>query len=172
MRLGNLLKISDLPTTDPIDFVENEHKRRVWWTAICMDLMTCTELSLAPAYRFEEIPLTLPDDRQLVIGADEFNDALYLTAQVNLCRLKHRIIETALQFRAGNASDAYTLIRPCFELLRAWKNDFSPILEFTENVEFTHATLALPAMRTVASMMMRSNQVIILLLQTHQRLRF
>ncbi|KAJ5339704.1 hypothetical protein N7452_006432 [Penicillium brevicompactum] len=88
LRLGTLLKISSPPTGEPIDYVEHEHNKRVWWTAICMDLMTCTELSLAPAYRFEDISLQLPDDSKLGAGSDEFNDALYLTSQCYILLLR------------------------------------------------------------------------------------
>ena len=90
LRLGTLLKI-EKPPTGLVDVVQYEHRKRVWWTAICMDLMTCTELSLAPAYRFEDISLEFPSDTQLPDGLKDFSNALYLTAQVDLCRLKHRL---------------------------------------------------------------------------------
>lgn len=162
LRLGSLLKISNPTAGESVDIVEYEHTKRVWWTSVCMDLMTCTELSLAPACRIDDIVLQLPDDSQLPTADDDFNAALYLTAQVNLCRLKHRTIETALDLRVGNIRDAYTLIEPCFQGLRQWKANFFPTLEFSEHTEFTNATLALPTMRTVASMLMRYNQVFVL----------
>ncbi|KAJ6070522.1 hypothetical protein N7467_011841 [Penicillium canescens] len=164
LRLGTLLGIAKPPSAS-VDLVDYEHGKRVWWTAICMDLMTCTELSLPPTYRFEDTCLEFPDDTHLPSGRNDFSDAIYLTAQIELCRLKHRIIETALELRIGNASDAHALVEPCFHLLHQWRTKFSPGLEFTEDIEFTQGTLALPEMRTVASMLMRYNQCFILLLR-------
>lgn len=125
-----------------------------------MDLMTCTELSLKPALGFDENSIEFPDNSQLSgEDAKEFSDPQYLTAQVKLCRIKYQIIEKISELRFGNAVEAQALIEPCLHALNNWSLEFSPTLEFTEEGGFSDETLVFPPMRTIASLLLRYNQV-------------
>ncbi|KAJ5083301.1 hypothetical protein N7456_012728 [Penicillium angulare] len=140
--------------------LQQEHSKRVWWTTICMDVMTCTELSLKPAHGLDENSIELPDDSQLSADdAEEFSDARYLTAQVKLCRIKYQITQKVSELRFGNAAEAQAFIDPCLQALKNWRLDFAPVLAFTEEGEFSHDTVAFPSMRTIASLLLRYNQV-------------
>lgn len=140
--------------------LEQEHRKRVWWTTICMDVTTCIELSLEPACVFKEDSIGFPDSSQLSMeDAEEFSDPQYLTAQVKLCRIKYQIIKTVSELRFGNAVEAQALIGPCLQALNRWSLEFSPRLEFTEQGGFLDNTLAFSPMRTVASLLLRYNQV-------------
>ncbi|KAE8401785.1 hypothetical protein BDV37DRAFT_253974 [Aspergillus pseudonomiae] len=164
LRLAKLLGLSKpQPAMSPL---EREHRKRVWWTTICMDVTTCIELSLEPACVFKEDSIGFPDSSQLSMeDAEEFSDPQYLTAQVKLCRIKYQIIRTVSELRFGNAVEAQALIGPCLQALNRWSLEFSPRLEFTEEGGFLDKTLAFPPMRTVASLLLRYNQCFILLLR-------
>ncbi|OGM40377.1 hypothetical protein ABOM_010595 [Aspergillus bombycis] len=164
LRLAKLLGLSKpQPAMSPL---EQEHRKRVWWTTICMDVTTCIELSLEPACVFKEDSIGFPDNSQLSEeDVEEFSDPQYLTAQVKLCRIKYQIIKTVSELRFGNAVEAQALIGPCLQALNHWSLEFSPRLEFTEEGGFLDKTLAFPPMRTVASLLLRYNQCFILLLR-------
>ncbi|KAE8132756.1 hypothetical protein BDV38DRAFT_274869 [Aspergillus pseudotamarii] len=165
LRLASLLGLSN-PLQTLTNAAEKEHRKRVWWTAICMDMMTCTELSLAPERGFNGNSLEFPDNLQL--SPDEirdFSDPQYFTAQIKLCRIKYRVIQTISNLRLGDTYETNTLINPCLQALHQWRMEFQPCLDFTENGRFSDATLAHPSMRTIASLLMRYNQCFILLLR-------
>lgn len=159
-----LAKIMGLPTTpDPRDIepVELEHRKRVWWTTICMDLMTCTELSIEPTDGFDDDRIGFPDNSSLssMEAREAFSDPQYLTAQVELHRIKYRIIERISELRSGDADETHRLLAPCLEALRYWRLEFHASLEYAEDGGFAEITLARPEMRTIASILMRYNQV-------------
>lgn len=158
LRLAMLLGLSRPQTK--MSLREQEHRKRIWWTTVCMDIMTCTELSLTPAAAFDEDSVGFPDNSELSVrDAEEFSDPQYLTAQVKLCRIKYQILKKISELRFGNAVEAQALIEPCIHALKNWRLEFSPTLEFTEEGEFSDETLTLPPMRTIASLLLRYNQV-------------
>ncbi|KAJ5490164.1 hypothetical protein N7453_010989 [Penicillium expansum] len=164
LRLAMLLGLST--PHNQMSLLEQEHRKRIWWTTICMDIMTCTELSLTPAAAFDEDSIEFPDNSQLSAeDVEEFSDPQYLTAQVKLCRIKYQIIKKISELRFGNAVEAHALIEPCLQALNNWRLEFSPTLEFTSDGGFTDGTLAFPPMRTIASLLLRYNQCFILLLR-------
>ncbi|QQK46722.1 Pyruvate/Phosphoenolpyruvate kinase [Penicillium digitatum] len=164
LRLAMLLGLSRPQTK--MSLREQEHRKRIWWTTVCMDIMTCTELSLTPAAAFDEDSVGFPDNSELSVrDAEEFSDPQYLTAQVKLCRIKYQILKKISELRFGNAVEAQALIEPCIHALKNWRLEFSPTLEFTEEGEFSDETLTLPPMRTIASLLLRYNQCLILLLR-------
>lgn len=140
--------------------LEQEHRKRVWWTTICMDANTSIELSLTPDRAFHESQVGFPDNFKLSAeDVQEFSDPLYLTAQIKLCRIKYQIVQTVSQLRVGNADEARALIQPCLQSLKDWRLGFVPSLEFTEDGGFKVETLDFPPMRTLASLLLRHNQV-------------
>ena len=158
LRLAELLGLSK-PQTH-LNPLEQEHRKRIWWTTICMDVMTCIEISLTPSHAFHEDSINLPDSSHLsAADAEQFSDPQYLTAQIKLCRIKYRIIRTVSELRFGDAAEAQALIEPCLQDLNNWKLQLSPILKFTEEGGFSDETLAFTPMRTVASLVLRYNQV-------------
>ncbi|KAK2596107.1 hypothetical protein QQS21_006454 [Conoideocrella luteorostrata] len=167
LRLATTLGLPGLSpsTLDPAEF---EHRKRVWWTVVCMELMTCTELSLKPACGFgDNTSLAFPECTHLTAeDMAEFSDPMYLTAQVKLCRIKSRVVETACELRSGSLEEAHGLITPCLQSLSQWREEFRSVsLSFLEAGQFSSATLAHPSMRTLASLIMRYNQCYILLLR-------
>lgn len=102
-----------------------------------MGIMTCTELSLAPARGYNANSLEFPNNLQF--SANEirnFSDPQYFTAQTKLCCIKYRAIQTISNLRLGNTLDRNTLINPCFQALHQWRMEFQPCLDFTENGRF------------------------------------
>ncbi|KAJ5378609.1 hypothetical protein N7509_011728 [Penicillium cosmopolitanum] len=158
LRLANLLGIpNSLVAHSPL---EKEHHKRIWWTAVCMDIMTCTELSLAPSQVLYDDTSATADCIELSSGeTEEFSDPRYLTAQVKLVRIKYHITRTISELRYGNSLEAHALIEPCLQALRNWKAQFSLSLEFKEDGTFSENTLSNPPMRTIASLLLRYNQV-------------
>ncbi|KAH8434480.1 fungal specific transcription factor domain-containing protein [Aspergillus melleus] len=164
LRLAELLGLSK-PQTH-LSPLEQEHRKRIWWTTICMDVMTCIELSLTPSHASHEDGINLPDSSHLsAADAEQFSDPQYLTAQIKLCRIKFRIIRTVSELRFGDTAEAQALIEPCLQVLNNWRLELSPTLKFTEEGGFSDETLAFTPMRTVASLMLRFNQCIILLIR-------
>ncbi|PLB53913.1 hypothetical protein P170DRAFT_469393 [Aspergillus steynii IBT 23096] len=164
LRLANLLALSE-PQTH-MSPSEQEHRKRVWWTTICMDAMTCIELSLTPAHALNDDRIEFPDSSRLSTeDGEEFSDSQYLTAQIKLCRIKYHIVKTVSELRFGSPGEAQALIDPCLQALDNWRLEFLPTLEFTEEGGFSDETLAFPPMRTTASLLLRHNQCYILLLR-------
>lgn len=158
LRLANLLGLPN--STAAHNPLEQEHRRRIWWTTVCMDIMTCTELSLAPCHVLEDDTKTFPSNVDLPPDeAEEFSDHRYLTAQVKLVRIKYHIIKTISELRYGNAFEARALIEPCLQTLQAWRAEFSLNLELEEDGGFSENTMSNPSMRTIASLLLRYNQV-------------
>jgi hypothetical protein len=158
LRLANLLGIPN--SSAAYSPLEKEHRKRIWWTAVCMDIMTCTELSLAPSHVQDDDTSATPDCIELSSGeTEEFSDPRYLTAQVKLVRIKYHITKTISELRYGNAFEAHALIEPCLQILRDWKAEFLLSLEFKEDGTFAENTLSNPPLRTIASLLLRYNQV-------------
>lgn len=161
LRLAKIMGLSTTPDPRDVEPVEAEHRKRVWWTAICMDLMTCTELSIAPTDGFDDDRVGFPDNSSLssTDASEAFSDPQHLTAQVKLHRIKYRIIERISELRSGDADETHRLLAPCLEALRYWRLEFHASLEYAEDGGFAESTLASPEMRTIASILMRYNQV-------------
>ena len=160
-RLAELLGLghpgSSQSSMDSADF---EHRKRVWWTTVCMELMTCTELSLRPNCGLENLHLDFPDNTKLSVNdAQDFSDPQYLTAQIELCRIKYNVVRTICELRSGSLEEAYSLISPCLDSLRHWRAHFRTKLDFSEIAKFAGSTLTHPSMRTIASLVIRYNQV-------------
>lgn len=98
LRLASLL---GLPNSQVAHYpLAQEHRKRVWWTAVCMDIMTCTELSLTPNHVFNENTCEFPGSMGLTLdGAEEFADPQYLTALVKFVRIKYHITKTTSELR-------------------------------------------------------------------------
>lgn len=160
LRLATILGLSSLPQVS-MEPAELEHRKRVWWTTVCMELMTCTELSLRPTCGFGDRRLGFPDNTQLSFqDREDFSDPQYLTAQVKLCRIKYHVLETICELRSGSLEEAYGLINPCLHSLDQWREEFQSLsLSFHETGIFSTMTLGHPSMRTIASLILRYNQV-------------
>lgn len=125
-----------------------------------MDIMTCTELSISPAFSFHDEICDLPGTTELSSDASaEFSDPQYLTAQIKLVRIKYHITKTISELRYGNGTEIETLIQPCIQSLMGWAGEFSLDLKCKEDGAFTEETLSKPAFRTIASILLRYNQV-------------
>jgi hypothetical protein len=125
-----------------------------------MDIMTCTELSLAPSCALNDDTSAIVECIGLPPGeAEEFSDSRYLTAQVKLVRIKSHITKTISELRYGSVFEAHEIIEPCLQTLRNWKAEFSFGLDFKEDGTFTEKAISSPPMRTIASLLLRYNQV-------------
>ena len=159
-RLAAILRLSN-PRQTSIEAADSEHRKRVWWTTVCMELMTCTELSLRPAFGLDETHLGFLDNTQLSTqDREDFSEPQYLTAQVKLCRIKYRVLEAVSELRSGSREEAYGLINPCLQSLKNWREEFQSLsLDFCEAGRFSTSTLGDRSIRTIASLILRYNQV-------------
>ncbi len=125
-----------------------------------MELMTCTELSLSP---LETVDIDFPDltDGQSAPDRETagLKDDQYLKAQVKLCRIKYTVTRAISEYRAASTDEIYPFINPCIQELRQWRAEFQASLTLADDGSFTDNVLAIPAMRTIASLLLRYNQV-------------
>lgn len=160
-RLATILGLSNTSKL-AIAAAEQEHGKRVWWTTVCMELMTCTELSLRPACGLDRGRcLELPSSDHLSFDDKaDFSEPQYLNAQIQLCRIKYRVTQAICELRSGSLEEAHNIINPCLEHLRQWRQKFDMLsLEFSESGKFSTSTLGHPQMRTIASIILRYNHV-------------
>lgn len=140
--------------------VQNEHRRRVWWTSYCLDRMISTDLGLEPA---QLAPPDLPSSAGLVgAEADEFFDARLLAAHAQLSEIKRRVVGAAAAecMRVGSDDgERQRLIWPCLEMLGAWREGLDEEMSFDFQGGIPDGMMALPFARVLASLYLRYYQV-------------
>lgn len=98
--------------------LEREHRKRVWWTAFCVDRAISTELGLVPAYVNVGGSLEYPSSDGLTLeDQEEFYDAELLTAHIKLCEIKTLVVDTVSQLKSRDISGPYEIIGRCLQAL-------------------------------------------------------
>lgn len=98
--------------------LEIEHRKRVWWSAFCVDRAISTELGLHPAYSGASPCIDYPcSDSLTKEEREEFYDADLLTAQVKLCEIKLSVADTVSQLKAKDIARPYEILAHCLQQL-------------------------------------------------------
>jgi hypothetical protein len=138
--------------------IEREHRRRVWWTAFCVDQSVSSELGLRPASTGAAKGLGYPDASGLSAEEnEEFFDPELLTAQIKLCEIKTDIITSVSQLSSKDIDHPYEILGRCLEGLNNWRKDLPPALfsKFGSPQEMAN----LPESRILSSISLRYHQV-------------
>ncbi|TXC11615.1 hypothetical protein FocTR4_00007663 [Fusarium oxysporum f. sp. cubense] len=132
VRLAHCLGL-DHPAPKSLSKLEQEHRKRVWWTAFCVDRMISTELALHPAYTGLGQELGYPDSSGLTDEEEEeFFDPVLLTALIKLCEIKTDVVNTlaprephmlvscaALPSVVALSDELYTINNICLQAARS-----------------------------------------------------
>src|SRR5687767_7980082 len=115
VRLAHCLGL-DLPAAASLPSLEREHRKRVWWTAYCVDRMISTELALRPAYTGAGQELDYPDSAGLTAEEkEEFFDPDLLTALIKLCDIKGEVVNTVSRLKRKDIAEPYEVLRQCLQ---------------------------------------------------------
>lgn len=115
IRLAHGLGL-DHPAPASLSNLEREHRKRVWWTAFCVDRMISTELALHPAYTGLGLELDYPDSSSLTAEEkEEFFDPVLLTALIKLCEIKGDVVNTVGRLKQNDIPEPYQVLRQCLQ---------------------------------------------------------
>ncbi|KAI8413988.1 hypothetical protein FOFC_07279 [Fusarium oxysporum] len=110
VRLAHCLGL-DHPAPTSLSKLEQEHRKRVWWTAFCVDRMISTELALHPAYTGLGQELDYPDSSGLTAEEEEeFFDPVLLTALIKLCEIKTDVVNTVSRLKHKDITEPYQVL--------------------------------------------------------------
>ncbi|KAH6991377.1 hypothetical protein BKA56DRAFT_474340 [Ilyonectria sp. MPI-CAGE-AT-0026] len=117
IRIAHCLGL-DRPAPASLPNLEREHRKRVWWTAFCVDRAISTELGLRPAYVGVGEGLDYPDSSGLTAEEkEEFYDPELLTAQIKLCGIKCAVVDTVSQLKSKDIAGPYEILGQCLQRL-------------------------------------------------------
>jgi hypothetical protein len=115
VRLAHGLGL-DHPAPASLSNLEREHRKRVWWTAFCVDRMISTELALHPAFTGLGSELDYPDSSSLTAEEkEEFFDPVLLTALIKLCEIKGDVVNTVSRLKQNDITEPYQVLRQCLQ---------------------------------------------------------
>ncbi|KAI8659161.1 Zn(2)-C6 fungal-type domain-containing protein [Fusarium sp. Ph1] len=157
IRIAHCLGL-DRPAPASLSNLEREHRKRVWWTAFCVDRAISTELGLRPAYVGVGEDLDYPSSSGLTTEEqEEFYDPDLLTAQIKLCEIKCAVVDTVSQLKSKDIAGPYQVLGQCLQRLDRCGR------EMPEKV-FAGSD-SMPERRICASIALRFHQCYILLLR-------
>ncbi|KAG5784638.1 hypothetical protein H9Q73_001702 [Fusarium xylarioides] len=157
VRLAHCLGLDHQAPTS-LTNLEQEHRKRVWWTAYCVDRMISTELALHPAYTGLGQELDYPDSSGLTAEEkEEFFDPVLLTALIRLCEIKTDVVNTVSRLKHKDITEPYQVLRQCLQGLDRCGR------ELPERV-FSGGS-SLPENRICSSLALRYHQCYIMLLR-------
>ncbi|XXH00019.1 hypothetical protein Hte_006360 [Hypoxylon texense] len=171
VRLAQVLRLHEsaisLDTStqenDP-SLVIQEHQKRTWWTTYCIDRITSTELGLRPI--INDLPLVPPSSAQLAPEEkDQFSNPHLLFALAQLCFIKAKVVDTVGQLQKDNLANTLKTLNPCLTLLSDWMSGLPEDMSFTFEQGIPLQMQRHPYARNVASLYLRHNQCLILLLR-------
>ncbi|KAL2417445.1 hypothetical protein ABEF91_006508 [Exophiala dermatitidis] len=143
-----------------------EHHKRVWWTTFQLDAMTAPEVRLKPTLRLDDVELALPADETLTRqDRSEFNDAQILAAHLKLCGIRSDIAEVAGRLQEDDFADYQRAVQVLLSRLQQWKTELPVQYRFEFDSGLPTAMLALPSMRSLASVYLRYHQGYIILMR-------
>ncbi|CAH0022755.1 unnamed protein product [Clonostachys rhizophaga] len=115
VRLAHGLGL-DHPAPTSLSNLERKHRKRVWWTAFCVDRMISTELALHPAYTGLGSELDYPDSSSLTDEEKEqFFGPVLLTALIKLCEIKGDVVNTVSRLKQNDITEPYQVLRQCLQ---------------------------------------------------------
>ncbi len=137
--------------------IAQEHRKRVWWTSYCMNRMVCTELGIPLVHEPASRDLQLPSSACLTPEEkEEFSDPNLLTALIQLCQIKFKVVETAShQIRTSADGRPLDVLGPCLTTLKEWRQHLPRGLSFNFNNGTPKEMLGLPSIRVIASLYLR-----------------
>ncbi|KAI6080832.1 fungal-specific transcription factor domain-containing protein [Hypoxylon rubiginosum] len=149
---------------DSSKVVIQEHHRRTWWTTYCIDRITSTELGLRPI--IDDLPLVPPSSSKLDSeDADQFSNPHLLFALAQLCFIKGKVVDAVGQLQKESLADSLKILNPCLTLLSDWMAGLPEDMSFTFEQGIKMQMQRHPYARNVASLYLRYNQCLILLLR-------
>lgn len=158
IRLAHSLGL-DRPAPASLSGLEREHRKRVWWTAFCMDRSTSAELGLRPAFVGPLEDLDYPASSDLSPEeAGEFFDPELLRGQITVSELKSLVVDTVHQLKNRDIGQPYKILGACLQRLRDARENVTP-----ERLAGTGPDP--PEFRITASILLRYHQCYILLLR-------
>ncbi|OKL63836.1 hypothetical protein UA08_00772 [Talaromyces atroroseus] len=164
-RLSNILRLHKPSPPSSFSPIEIEHRKRVWWTAYCLDRMTSTETGLLPIFHRDQIELAYPCDEMLPLeDADEFSDGISLATQVQLAFLHADICETVKNLGDGDTAYDKKLTEPIIQQLETLRLRLPPHLSFDVEDGMPRAMQEM-SNRSLASLYQRYYQCFVLLLR-------
>lgn len=117
IRLAHSLGL-DRPASASLSPLEREHRKRIWWTAFCVDRAISTELCLRFAYTGLGEDLDYPDSSSLTAEEkEEFWDPELLTAHIKLCKIKCDVVDTVSQLKSKDIAGPYEILGQCLQRL-------------------------------------------------------
>lgn len=137
-----------------------EHRKRVSWTAYCIDLLICTEIGLPPSHETNASGLEYPSDDTVQAARDQFFDARLLKAQAELCQIRGQVIKTVThRLDSCELEHPYEILGPCLERLHDWKAKLPMDLTHSFECGIPDAMAQSPLFRSLASIYLRYHQV-------------
>ncbi|TPX15279.1 uncharacterized protein E0L32_004556 [Thyridium curvatum] len=168
VRVCNLLRIHQ-PAPQTFSGVEQEHRKRLCWTAYCLDKMTSSELGMIPSFQPGQIKLEYPSSEQLrPEEACEFHEADFLRARIQLTFMKAEadVFIDMWQSIRDDVSDIQRRVRPILLKLEQWfRDDLPSYMSFDCESGLPEAMVQMPNMRSLCSFYLRCQQCFILLLR-------
>ncbi|KAI4864022.1 fungal-specific transcription factor domain-containing protein [Hypoxylon rubiginosum] len=168
IRLAQVLRLHESAMSLDVGSQENscihEHQKRTWWTTYCIDRITSTELGLRPI--INDLPLVPPSSTQLAPeDKDQFSNPHLLFALAQLCFIKGKVIDAVGQLQKYSLANTLKILRPCLTLLNDWMTGLPEDMTFTFEQGIPLQMQRHPYARNVASLYLRHNQCLILLLR-------
>lgn len=172
MYVGQSIRIADLlrlgvPRSQPVcndvsdNRIMNEHRKRIWWTTYCLDLMVCTEIGLTPSHETNENGLEYPSDEAVKEVENQFFDAQLLKAHAELCQVRGQVIRTVTnQFEISRLEHPNEFFGPFLERIRNWRAKLPANLSYTFEHGIPEPMLRSPLVRSIASLYLRYYQVL------------
>ncbi|KAH7126141.1 fungal-specific transcription factor domain-containing protein [Dactylonectria macrodidyma] len=114
--MGLHLNVPESQLSDPS---VREHRNRVWWTAFTFDRMWASRLGHPVAIQEEFIEVDLPKDLGPGNDSDDFKDAAYLIASLQLARLAGRI-SYSIYSRNPQETSLSQRVQEALKSLRNW----------------------------------------------------
>ncbi|KAB8079351.1 fungal-specific transcription factor domain-containing protein [Aspergillus leporis] len=94
MRLGLILGLNhNIPVRQCTDFVEREHRVRLWWAIYIFDRMYTSKIGFPLQIRDDDIHVDLPTEVNCPGAEDQFSNTAYLVSSIRLARIIGQIIE-------------------------------------------------------------------------------
>ncbi|KAL4965442.1 Zn(II)2Cys6 transcription factor [Aspergillus stella-maris] len=110
-RMCNMLQLHRACSSRNLHPVEIEHRKRVWWSTYCLDRMTSTQRGILPTLHADQTDLELPSKFAISDeDAEEFGDAAFLKARIELTIIQADAPKVAVGFAPGGVASIGCLI--------------------------------------------------------------
>lgn len=122
--------------------------------------MTSTQRGLLPAFQVDQTDLDYPSQAELSMeDIEEFADADYLTARIQLTIIEANNAKTMGYFGRDDAHDIETISRPMLQRIGAWKAGLPAHMALEMENGIPQASRSMACTRSLANFYLRYNQV-------------